>query len=136
MRRASVCLSWVALFVMLSACATGSPPNGSANYSMVDVPTARTLHERGALFVDVRTRYRFDEGHIPGAVNVAFNRFNDNTLARVASKDQEVVFYCYGMGCDYSNKASSRARAWGYQKVYYFAKGFPGWWDAGYPIEQ
>ena len=136
MKKAFIYFSLVATFVVLSACTTTSTSNGESTYSMVDVETAKTLHDRNALFIDVRNKGSFDQGHIPGAVNIALYNFNDNTLAEVARKDQEIVFYCFGIHCDYSNKASSQARSWGYQKVYYFMRGFPGWWNAGYPIEQ
>jgi hypothetical protein len=66
-----------------------------------------------------------DRGHIPGAINIPINHFNDNTLAEVVSKDQEIVVYCYGIQCDYSNQASNKALIWGYRKIYYFTKGFP-----------
>jgi len=136
MKIAIVYFSLIATLIALSACATTSTSNGKSTYSMVDVATAKTLHDRDALFVDVRNKGSFDQGHIPGAVNIEINKFNDNTLAKVGKKDQEIVFYCFGTYCNASNKASSLARAWGYQKVYYFMKGFPGWWNAGYPIEQ
>lgn len=136
MKKSMVYFSLVATLIALSACASTSTSNGKSTYSMVDVTTAKALHDRDALFVDVRTKGSFDEGHIPGAVNIFSNNFNDNTLAKVAKKDQEIVFYCYGIYCNFSTKASHQARSWGYQKVYYFMKGFPAWWDAGYPIEQ
>ena len=136
MKRALSALSLIAALLALSACATTDSSNGQSKYKMVDVTTAKVLHERNAMFIDVRHKYWFDEGHIPGAVNIPFSRFNDNNLAKVVSKDQEVVFYCYGINCELSDKASNRALSWGYEKVYYFMKGYPGWLGAGYPIEQ
>ena len=103
---------------------------------MIDVTTAKTLHERDAIFIDVRLKHWYDEGHIPGAVNIPSTSFNVNNLAKVVNKDQEVVFYCYGINCEYSNVASNRALLWGYQKVSYFMKGYPAWLAAGYSIEQ
>ena len=128
-------LTLIAALFVVSACATTGSSNGKSKYKVVDVTTAKVLHERNAMFIDVRDKHWFDEGHIPGAVNIPFSRFNDSNLAKVASKDQEVVFYCYGITCELSNKASNRALSWGYDKVYYFMKGYPGWLDAGYPVE-
>ena len=136
MKRALSALSLIAALLALSACATTGSSNGKSKYKVVDVTTAKVLHERNAMFIDVRDKHWFDEGHIPDAVNIPFSRFNDSNLAKVASKDQEVVFYCYGISCELSDKASNRALSWGYQKVYYFMKGYPAWLDAGYPIEQ
>ena len=136
MRKAIFNSFMIATLFVVSACATTNSSNGKSKYKMVDVTTAKALHERDAIFIDVRLVNWFDEGHIPGAVNIPFGNFNDANLAKVASKDQEVVFYCYGMNCEYANTASDRALVWGYQKVYYFMKGYPAWLDAGYPIEQ
>ena len=136
MRKAIAILFMIATVFVVSACATTDSSNGESKYKMVDVTTAKALHERDAIFIDVRLNNWFDEGHIPGAVNIPFSSFNDNNLAQVASRDLEVVFYCYGMNCEYANMASDRALTWGYQKVYYFMKGYPAWLGAGYPIEQ
>jgi len=128
-------LHFIAALFVVSACATTDSSNTKSKYKMVDVTTAKVLHERNAMFIDVRLKHWFDEGHIPGAVNIPFYNFHDNRLAAVANKDQEVVFYCYGIQCEYSDKASNRALSWGYEKVYYFMKGYPAWLDAGYPVE-
>ena len=136
MRKAIAILFMIETLFVVSACATTDSSNGESKYKMVDVSTAKALHERDAIFIDVRLKNWFDEGHIPGAVNIPFSQFNDNNLAKVVSKDQEVVFYCYGMNCEYANTASDRALVWGYQKVYYFTKGYPAWLAAAYPIEQ
>ena len=124
----------IAALLALSACAT-SDSSIETQYSMVDAPTAKTLHEQDAVFIDVRLRSFFDRGHIPGAINIPINHLNSNTLAEVVSKDQKIVIYCYGIHCDYSNQASNKALTWGYRKVFYFMKGYPAWLDAGYPTE-
>ncbi|MCP4769657.1 MAG: rhodanese-like domain-containing protein [Gammaproteobacteria bacterium] len=128
-------LSIIVALLVLSACATTDPSIEKAQYSMVDASTAKTLHEGDAVFIDVRIKSIFNEGHIPDAINIPINHFNGNTLAEAVNKDQAIVIYCYGIHCDYSNQASSKALTWGYRKVYYFMKGYPAWLDAGYPTE-
>ena len=136
MRKAISILTMIATLFVVSACATTDTSNGKSKYKMVDVTTVKALHERNAIFIDLRNKNWFDGGHIPDAVNIPISNFNDNRLAKVVSKDQEVVFYCYGINCEYSNTASDKALTWGYQKVYYFMKGYPAWLGAGYPIAQ
>jgi len=136
MRKAVSILSMIATIFVVSACAIIDSSNEKSKYKMIDVATAKALHERNAMFIDIRNKNWFDEGHIPGAVNIPFSNFNTNSIARVAGKDREIVFYCYGIHCDYSNAASDRALFWGYQNVYYFMQGYPAWLGAGYPIEQ
>ncbi len=103
----------------------------------VDVVMAKAIFDRGVPFVDVRSDYLYGAGHIPGAVHlslsVAFG--NESELAKVASKDQEVVIYCDGPTCSRSSRACKKAVSWGYKKVYYFRDGYPAWKSAGYPSE-
>lgn len=133
-------MSVVVLMVMLlaiSACTTMDSSNVKPRYTLIDATTAKELFDRDVLFIDVRIRGSYAERHIPGAVNLANNGgYSESNLAEVASIDQEIVIYCYGIGCDISAKATELAVAWGYQEVYYFEKGFPAWWNAGYPIEE
>ena len=56
-------------------------------------------------------------------------------LSKVAAKDDEVVFSCFGKYCPYSAYACAKALLWGFTRVYYFAGGFPAWKAAGYPVE-
>ena len=136
MQKTILALSAILAALMLSACATtGSAPSG-ATYKMVNLEEAKALHERDALFIDIRSTHNYNDGHIPGAANIDPRRFTSYSLARIARKDQAIVFYCYGIACPLSEKATSKALSWGYQKVYLFMKGYPAWWDAGYPIEQ
>ena len=102
----------------------------------VDAKTAEALHERGVPFVDVRAHVDYDNGHIPGAVNLSLVvDLSKESLAKVVGKDEEVVIYCHGKYCPTSPYGSAKAIAWGWTRVYYFAGGFPAWEDAGLPVE-
>jgi TolB-like protein/class 3 adenylate cyclase/rhodanese-related sulfurtransferase len=108
----------------------------------IDVPTARSLYDRRVVFVDVRIEFLWNEGRIPGAFHLpeawprdpAKARLSESTLMAIAGKTDDVVFYCDGTDCYSSAFASAKALAWGYQNVFYFAEGFPGWKKAGYPV--
>ena len=56
-------------------------------------------------------------------------------LSRIVGKDEEFVLSCHGKTCPDSAYASAKAVIWGFKRVYYFAGGFPGWKEAGYPVE-
>lgn len=103
----------------------------------IDARAAKPLHDRGSvIFIDVRAAGDFDHGHIPGAKNLSLpTRLSKESLAKVAGKDDEIVFSCMGKYCPYSAYASAKAVLWGYTHVYRFAGGFPAWQDAGYPTE-
>lgn len=101
----------------------------------VDVMEARALLARGVLFIDVRAPPNYDNGHLPGAVNLSLvTGLSRESLAKVAGKEDEVAFYCHGRNCTHAAYASAKALAWGYTRVYYFAGGFQDWDDEGYPL--
>ncbi|WP_043620207.1 rhodanese-like domain-containing protein [Ensifer sp. ZNC0028] len=101
----------------------------------VDVTEARALLARGVLFIDVRAPPNYDNGHLPGAVNLSLvTGLSRESLAKVAGKEDEVAFYCHGRNCTHAAYASAKAIAWGYTHVYYFAGGFQDWDDEGYPL--
>ncbi|MGF6156210.1 adenylate cyclase [Ensifer sp. KUDG1] len=101
----------------------------------VDVTEARALLARGVLFIDVRAPPNYDNGHLPGAVNLSLvTGLSRESLAKVAGKEDEVAFYCHGRNCTHAAYASAKAIAWGYTRVYYFAGGFQDWDDEGYPL--
>ena len=102
----------------------------------VDAAAAKALFDGGVPFVDVRTKDLWEAGHVPGAVFLdLFNAFDEDSLLKVAAKDQDVVIYCDGPGCKRSSKASAKAVSWGFGKVYYFRGGFPAWRAAGFPSD-
>jgi rhodanese-related sulfurtransferase len=96
---------------------------------------AKALLDRGVPFVDVRPDARWNQGHIPGAVNLELKKvFSEARLSAIVAKDQEVVIYCLGPKCLRSSMACVKAVSWGFGKVYYFRDGLPGWRAAGYPV--
>ena len=102
----------------------------------IDHKKAKTLHERGVKFVDVRAALGFAQGHIPGAYNLdVATELSRDSLARIVRKDEEFVLSCHGRTCPDSAYASAKAVMWGFKRVYYFAGGFPAWKEAGYPVE-
>ena len=102
----------------------------------IDLNQAKTLHDRGVKFVDVRAAKGFADGHIPGAFNLdVATELSRDSLSRIVGKDEEVVLSCHGKTCPDSAYASAKAVMWGFKHVYYFSAGFPAWKEAGYPVE-
>ncbi len=105
---------------------------------------AWTAFRRGVPFVDVRIPADYEAGRIPGAVNLTImedptdprNHFTEAALLEVAGgRDVPVVLYCNALSCWRTAVAAERAVGWGFTGVRYFRVGFPGWLDAGYPVE-
>jgi hydroxyacylglutathione hydrolase len=92
--------------------------------------TPRQVEQRrsqGALLVDVRTDFQFDDAHIPGAVSNTMLRSGFGTkLAWIADPDQEVVFI--GRDDDDGHVAAQLAVAVGVRNLGgYLAGGMTSW---------
>ncbi len=133
---------FVGLAVLLLALPLGASelvdatPESVPGCTTVDAADAKTLFDNEAAFVDLRKENMWNNGRVPGAIWLDFKKaFNQEALQNEVDKNEALVFYCSGVRCPRSAKASEKAIAWGYNKVYYFRAGFPAWKNAGYPVE-
>jgi rhodanese-related sulfurtransferase len=102
----------------------------------IDTAQAKSLFDRGAIFIDVRSDADWEAGRIPGAVHLELDKgYTEASLGAVARLDQEVVMYCNGIKCPRSSMAAATAVRWGFTRVYYYRLGFPDWQASGYPVE-
>jgi len=105
----------------------------------IDIPTAKSFHDRDVVFIDVSAKSTWNAGHIPGAVHLSFlrtdiPRFNKTALREVAGYDDEIVLYYSAQMLSPAWEAA-KAITWGYRKVHLFTGGAEAWADAGYPLE-
>lgn len=108
---------------------------------MIDTPQAQKLHGANsqALFVDVRAAKDFDSGHIPGALNMPIDSFEQqwNRLP----KNKPIVLYQGGESggdiCAFSRSAGRILLAQGfpYGDVNVYRDGLTGWKKAGLPVK-
>ncbi len=47
----------------------------------------------GAVVIDVRTAYEFDQGHVPNSINIPVDRININ-VTRIKDMKKPVIFCC------------------------------------------
>jgi TolB-like protein/DNA-binding winged helix-turn-helix (wHTH) protein/Flp pilus assembly protein TadD len=102
----------------------------------IDVEAAKSLHDRGVLFIDVH--YFWHEQRIPGAefLDMWAFEFNEVRLSQIADKTQELVIYSsHSHDGKWLPQSVALAVSWGYEKVYYFKNGLEIWKQAGYPVE-
>jgi len=115
--------------------------NGEGYYDVtgattIDHKQAKTLHDRGVKFVDVRAAKDFASGHVPRAFNLDIaTELSRDSLARIVGKNEEFALSCHGKNCPDSAYASAKAVMWGFKRVYYFSEGFPTWQEVGFPVE-
>jgi TolB-like protein/class 3 adenylate cyclase/rhodanese-related sulfurtransferase len=113
--------------------------------TQIDVTTAKSLYDRGVVFINVTIETVWKAGHIPGTVHLPQyhpndpnkKRLTEATLLEIVDKNKEVVFYggtTEEVGLS-TPAACAKALTWGFTQVYYFAGGLPAWKNAGYPVE-
>jgi len=97
----------------------------------IDAVEARTRHD--ALFVDVRERDEWHEGHIPRAVFVPRGNLESRIEGVAPDRTKPLVIYC-ASGSRSAFAAKSLAEL-GYEDVVSLAGGFTDWKRNGYDIE-
>ena len=103
----------------------------------IDEITTREAHallENGEqpLFVDVRLREEWDEGHLPGAVHVPRNNLESRVEALIPDKDRRLVVYCESGSR--SAFATQALHELGYENAVNLAGGFADWKRNGYEL--
>ena len=99
-------------------------------------PVSRTelldrLRSGTATVLDVRPEDEFQQGHLPGALNIPLSELG-RRLADL-SPDREIVAYCRGPWCVLSFEAVAALRQRGY-RARRLEDGFPEWKVAGLPV--
>lgn len=78
-----------------------------------------------AIIVDVRSNQEFNEGHLPGAINIPYYEIKRNISNFINDKNQEIVVYCQeGVR---SKQAYKILKKMNYQKVFNLFKGLDNW---------
>src|SRR6185436_425408 len=85
----------------------------------------------GSVFVDVRERNEWDEGHIPGAIHVPRGNLESRIEAAVPDRGARVVVYCAtGARSAFATKTLGEL---GYEDVQSLAGGYTDWKRNGFP---
>ena len=103
----------------------------------IDEIDAQRAHERladgGELFLDVRERDEWEEGHIPGAVHIPRGHLESRVESALPERSQPVVVYC--ASGNRSAFAAKTLEELGYENVSSLAGGFTDWKRNGFPFE-
>jgi hypothetical protein len=91
------------------------------------------------VIVDVRREVDFEAGHIPGAVNIPFDKWDkfegDQTQFPHLRKDVFNYVYCYELLCNLAQKAAKKFASLGYPSKE-MKGGFQSWKEHKYPIDK
>lgn len=89
--------------------------------------------------VDVRKEEDFKAGHIPGAINIPFDKWDGfngkQTQFPGLRKDGVNYVYCYELLCNLGQVAAKKFASLGYP-VKEMKGGFKSWKDGGYTVEK
>ena len=98
------------------------------NYAEVPVDFVKTAMDSKTEMVLVDSRPRegkYDQGHIPTAINIPDTNFEKMANLLPEKKDALIVFYCGGFDCKLSHKSASKAKN-GLLQCKGFFRGLPG----------
>jgi len=104
-----------------------------------DASVAKEIFDKGdVVFVDARASEDYAEGHIPGAVSMPLNEFDERIHAFLETYpvSKKIVTYCSGRECEDSHFLAEKLMDAGYTETKIFIDGYPGWEEKGYPVER
>jgi rhodanese-related sulfurtransferase len=122
----------VAAFLWLALPGGCSPPEAGSSTISADRLEARIEAAEAPLILDVRTGLEFEEGHVPGAINIPHTQLSERLGELGASKNQEIVVYCR------SGKRAGIAESIlveaGFSAVRHLDGDMEGWQTAGHAV--
>ncbi len=89
------------------------------------------------LLVDSRPAFAYNNGTIPGAVNItypAIQKAKDLSKLLGADKNKEIIFFCGGLHCNLAPGSAIVAKNAGYTNVKVYHEGLPQWRKLGNPV--
>ena len=77
--------------------------------------------------IDVSLKSIFDDCHIKGAINVAYDKID--SYAKGLSKDDEIILYCSNYYCIASSDAAKNLQKLGFKNVLVYKGGIAEWYQ-------
>ncbi|MDX1583677.1 MAG: rhodanese-like domain-containing protein [Thermoanaerobaculia bacterium] len=117
------------------------PPSPDVPAEDIHTEDAKWLWDQGALFLDARRTSIYQQGHIPGARPFAIWEADIEKKVKDLSTegldpDIPIVIYCSGGECEDSHLLAQKLWGMFFNNLLVYHEGFPGWKDAGYPVDR
>ena len=82
--------------LLLTACGQAKENDREAVYVNITAEEAKEIMdtEEGYIILDVRTQEEYDEGHIPGAIQISHEEIEARAEEMLTDKDQLILVYC------------------------------------------
>ncbi len=101
-----------------------------------DEVSMKVIHEKfgdDVLWIDARPKDQFDAAHVPGALLLNEQGFDEQLLTlleALQTNAKPVVVYCSGQKCEASRKVMERLKGMGFVREAWVLKGGFGAWHA------
>jgi rhodanese-related sulfurtransferase len=108
-----------------------------AKQDLVDFAFVKKLVDQGKgnfALIDSRPLPRFQQGTIPGAINLPYPVWDKVVNRLPADKDALLVFFCQGVTCQMSPLSQRKAFALGYKNTKVYHEGVPEWETKDYLV--
>ena len=91
-----------------------------------------------ALFLDARMPEEYEEAHIPGALNLPPDNYEERFLDAMEAIEGagKIVVVCSGIECADSIQVAERLLEAVEEPIYVVEDGWRAWKEAGYPVEE
>jgi rhodanese-related sulfurtransferase len=106
-----------------------------AKEDLVDFAYVKKLVDQSTgnfALIDSRPLPRFQQGTIPGAINVPYPAWDKVVNRLPADKNTLLVFFCQGVTCQMSPMSQRKAIALGYKNTKVYHEGVPEWQTKDY----
>lgn len=115
-----------------------APPFKIAPAATVGLDQFRSAVDRkSTLILDARPSVYFEQGHVPGALNLARDDFAHDyrrlSKGLKAATDKPIIVYCSGGDCHDSRLVANALLSLGFSNVSVFTGGWEAWSAAGLP---
>lgn len=130
-----------AFFNVIHVEASGKAPEqlikeSKASIKEVSIADAKKMldQKENIILLDVRDKHEFEEGHIPGAINISRGNLEFGIATTIPDKNAKIIVYC---GTDRrSPLATKTLNDLGYINAVNMVGGLRAWKEAGYPISK
>ena len=100
----------------------------------VDAVKFKSLINKDAILLDVRTPGEYTRGHIAGSTNINIGDPGFPSKVNLLQKDKTILVYC--LSGARSDAAAAYMNRQGFKKIYTLQRGIMTWSNAGFPLEQ
>ena len=109
---------YIIMIVLLASCTNNNQIEITVN-KIDSIKAQKDFNEKsGYIIVDVRTKEEFDEGHIPGSINIPNEEILNDRPEELSDLSQDIYIYC--RSGNRSNQAAKKLIKMGYTNIYDF----------------